>query len=97
MTDEIRAFKLKSGEEIIARCTNLNDSTTHYILSKVRQIIMQPIGPGQVGIGFMPWVATAQDEEIALKVECLACDPLHPPQNIEKEYLSQTTGIALAK
>lgn len=97
MTDNIKAFKLKSGEEIIARCDNHINVDDKYKLSKVRQIVIQPIGPGQMGLAFLPWIATAQDDEILLKANHLACDPFIPPENIEKEYLQQTTGIALVK
>lgn len=98
MSDTIKVLKLKSTEEIIGRyqLVNVMGSKTHK-MTKVRQLVMQPVGQGQVGIAMLPWLASNQDGEIVIRDDNLACEPIDVPDELEKTYLQQTTGIALAK
>lgn len=95
MNDVVRVLKLTTGEEVIGHFKV--QSGDMYELTKARQIVMQPVGPQQVGIGLLPWLASNQDGEIPIKKSQVVTMPITPPEELEKEYLQQTTGIALAK
>lgn len=98
MSDVVKVLKLVSGEEVIGRWElDPSVSPRRHKMSKVRQVVMQPVGPQQVGIALIPWLAADQDGEVRIREDNLLCDPILAPENLEKEYLQQTTGIALAK
>lgn len=95
MSKDVKVLKLTTGEEVIGRFKTLNGDL--YQLTKARQVIMQPVGPQQVGIGLLPWLASNQDGDVPIKKSQVIVEPISPPDELEKEYLQQTTGIALAK
>ena len=98
MSETIKVLKLKSTEEVVGRyelVTGFKDQA--HKLTKARQIVMQPMGQGQIGIAMLPWLASNQDGEVVIRDNHLACEPMDAPEQLEKEYLQQTTGIALAK
>ena len=108
MSQKIQSFKLTSGEEIIAKVVRVPgeasldlsvdvDLSVHYILADVRAIIMQPTGPGQMGIGMMPWMASVPDGEVKLHRDRIMGEPNGDlPKSLEDGYLQQTSGIQIA-
>ena len=90
----IQLFKLVSGEEIIAKVVSENETT--YLVSDVRTLVMQPTGPGQMGIALVPWVATMADQELPLKKTHVMVENKNVPKQLEDGYLQETTGIQLA-
>jgi len=105
----VLAFKLVGGEEIVAEVLEEKRSLaivdglgspteiTAYVLRRPHILRFQPIGPNQIGLAFVPW--TLSNPEIN-KLELPAKSVLltfEPSANVEKQYLEQTSGIALAK
>ena len=95
MSEPIRLFKLTSGDEIIGRQTDTDSE--FYTLKSVRLIIMQPTGPGQIGLGMIPWMGGAPDEEIRVSKKNIMGWPVGGvPKQLEDNYLQQTSGLQLA-
>jgi len=94
MSQKILAVKLRSGEEIIGRVENDGDNTL--TLSHVRAIQLVPTGPQQLGVMIVPYVASNEDGDITFHREAMACVPFEPKNpDVEKQYMQQTTSIAL--
>lgn len=84
----IRIFKLSTGEEIIARV--VSEETTEYLIEKPLQMAM-----GQRGLQFAPFMMMVDpDKKIGLKKDKIVADA-PPVKEIEGQYESITTGIAL--
>lgn len=110
MSSKILAFKLIGGEEIVAEVlsenrgsmlteTGLNESAEirSYTLRKPHILRFQPIGPGEVGLAFIPWTLSNPTLE---KVELPAKGVLvtySPSANVEEQYSQQTSPIVRAK
>lgn len=97
MSDDVKVLKLVTGDEIIGRYEVMPLDPKRHKMSKVRQVVMQPVGHQQVGIALIPWLASDQDGVVVIRDDRLVCDPIESSEELEKEYLQQTTGIALAK
>ena len=88
----VMVFKLISGEEILA---NLVDTSDNYItLSKPRvlQIMQGRDGPSAA---IVPWVITMPDAVITVYKNCIAAQ-CTASSDVERSYLSQTSGIDLS-
>lgn len=84
---DVVVIKLINGDEIMARFES-DDSTS----VKISRPLAITIGPQ--GLGMMPWIFLAKDEEFSLSkdqffVMCRAKD------DAAKQYMQGTTGIAL--
>jgi len=91
---EIALMKLVSGEEVIAKVTENTENTL--TIKNARVLIMQPTGPGQVGLVMVPWMATVPDDEIPLRKVDIMHRATNVPKELEDGYLQQTSGIQLA-
>lgn len=106
----VRSFKLVSGEEIVGdvvstksgnqilteSSTTYAGGVTSYSVKRPHVLQFQQMGPGQVGLAFVPWTLSnpAIDEiEIPTSAILVSFDPA--PQ-VERQYLEQTSGIAIA-
>jgi len=96
MADDIKVLKLVTGEEIIAHVGTPHGIDDDLGLTKIRSIVMQQTGPNQVGLALVPWIASDPDAVATLRQSALLADPITPKSELEKEYLQQTTGIAIA-
>lgn len=95
MSQQIRLLKLTSGEEIIGKLVKSEDN--HVILSSIRTLIMQPVGPGQVQIGMIPWMAGMQDGDVRIHRDRILGEPVSDvSKQLEDGYLQQTSGIQIA-
>lgn len=92
MGNEVIALKLSTGEEVIGR-VEYNDSQT-LNLSKVRIVIIQPMENQQVGVAFMPFMASNPDGVIPLTKTSIVGE-VRPTAVMEKAYLQQTSAIQL--
>ncbi|MAD24737.1 MAG: hypothetical protein CMO44_11260 [Verrucomicrobiales bacterium] len=82
------SFKLASGEEIVGRLEEENE--THYILHKPMVLIAQ-----QKGLGLAPFMfSVSPDGKFLLKASSVSC-VAKTEENISKQYTQTTTGIAL--
>jgi hypothetical protein len=105
---KVVCVRFNSGEEIIGRyedsfinTNQLDDKywvptgtiTLHQILS----VNVQQVGPKQLAIGFMPFaIAGSQDASMTFVLDNCAITVYPPSPEIEKDYLAQTSKIALA-
>lgn len=97
MSREIKLYKLVTGEEIIGGLQSYewekSDSVT---LSKVRVMLMQPMGQGQMSIAMIPWMVGAPDSDIVIYKRNIAGEPHGSlPTQLVNGYLSNTSGLDL--
>lgn len=95
---KIRTLKLVTGEEIIATEVTLDPNLvkgTDLVLEKVRTIQMMPTGPGQVGVGLVPFSPSCIDGKVTLRLSAIVAEIEHNKE-MEDAYLQQTSGIQLA-
>ena len=93
MSDVI-TLKLSSGEEIISRVVERDETTI--TLDRPNMIGLAPGPDGQVGIQLMPWVASNQDsKEVKVSLAHVVAE-IVPHDELEKGYLGKTSGIALS-
>jgi CxxC motif-containing protein len=82
------SLKLSSGEEIVARLDAESDTT--YTLIKPLMLTMS-----QQGIGLAPYMFTVRpDAKININAKNVICI-VKTEESMSKQYISNTTGIAL--
>jgi hypothetical protein len=67
-----------------------------YTVRRPHILQFQPMGNGQLGLAFVPWTLsnpTIERLEIPASAVIL---PFSPSANVEREYIQQTSGLALA-
>ena len=96
---EITVVKLVSGEEVIGK---LEEKTDDYIvLGNARSLMMQQGPDGQVGLGMVPFMpsadnpATDAESDIKIYSQFIMAKPMAIPSPLEEAYLRSTSKIAL--
>jgi len=85
---EVITLKLTSGEELVAKL--VDETTTHYTLSKP-----MVIGMGQQGPGLMPYLFTVSPDA-SVKLQKSTVTVTEPTDAaFAKQFLESTTGIKL--
>lgn len=92
MGTDVVALKVSTGEEILGR-VEYSDAQS-LSLSKVRVVMIQPMPDKQIGIQFMPFLASNPDATIPIYKNNIVSE-VRPSADIEKIYLQQTTTIQL--
>lgn len=94
MSVTVRAFKLKSGEEIIGRSISSEDPI---ILEKVRLYIITGADQvtGQLQVNVIPYSSIAPDGAAEIYKDNIAAEILQMPKEVEDGYLSSTSDIHL--
>lgn len=83
------SFKLSSGEEIVARLEKEDDKS--YTLKKPMVLVAQ-----QQGLGLAPFMFSVNpDGKFVLQASSVSC-VAKTQDEIAKQYMSQTSGIAMA-
>ena len=95
MSQEIVAFKLTNGMEVVGRRVVSEDDSV-IVMEKVRAVQMVQTGPNQVGLSLQPFMVSDIEGEISFKVQHIMTGIITPSDEVEKPYLEQTTSIALA-
>lgn len=96
----VLAFKMISGQEIVAEATpgftTLNSkSPSYYLLTKAHVLQIQGDGRGGVGLVLIPWFLSSPDaRNVEVQLTHIVAIVTPDPQ-VEKQYLSQTSGISL--
>ncbi len=85
-------LKLINGDEIIGR--EVSNSTDEIVLTKVFVLRLHQGPDGSVGVGMMPWMIS-EDGEIEFDRRNILAGPFNPPHDMERGYLSQSSGIKL--
>ena len=93
MAIEVKVLKMISGEEVIARTKSEN---TLVILDKPLLLTQMPdpSQPGRMAFGLVPWIISAAAEDTVVSVDHIIAQLPAKPE-IEKMYLSQTSGLSL--
>lgn len=88
VSGEVITLKLTSGEEIVAKL--VEETTTHYKLSRP-----MVIGMGQQGPGLMPYLFTVNPEKEVKLLKTTVTVAESTDETFAKQFLQSTTGIAL--
>ena len=91
---EVRVFKISTGEELISRIKE--DNGDSYVLEQPRVVAIAPQANGQVSVTLIPLFASNQDGDATLHKAHIVGEPDRINDELEKGYVEQTTGIALA-
>ena len=95
MGEEIKVFKINTGEEIITRVTDEDDVS--YTLDRPRVVAIAPNPQtGQMSVTLIPLFAVDQDGQATIYKSAVVGQPHAINEELEKGYIHQTTGIALA-
>jgi hypothetical protein len=109
MSSIIRSFKLVSGEEVVAEVLDAETKVfltekqhfgregLEYKLRRPHVLQFQPIGPGKMGLAFVPWVLSNPEvEEVTIFARNVIGVPVEPSEMVQRQFLQQTSGLALA-
>lgn len=96
---KIIALKLTSAEEIIGTVESENDEK--YVLGKVRTLVMQQGPEGQIGLGILPYMPSANnvsdgtESDIEVYKTFVMSKPISTSKSLEDAYLKETSEIIL--
>ncbi len=94
MSQEIVAFKLNNGMEVIGyRVMDEDDSIV--VLEKARVVQMVQTGQNAVGMSLQPFMVSDIDGKIPFVRSQMATRIIVPSAEVQKPYIEQTTTIAL--
>ena len=90
---EVKSFKLVTGEEIVARV--IDETKSEFTIDSPQVLQFQRVSQNQMGLAFVPWALSNPEisELILPRSSTVAVYP--PAADVEKQYLSQTSKIAL--
>jgi hypothetical protein len=92
--NDIVTIKLSSGEEIVGK---LVEKTIESIsLAKPVQIIMQPVGPKQMGLAFHPVLGSVGEVTMQFSLTNLAIRPVKTGDDVMRNYIQATSGLVTA-
>ena len=94
MSQKIIALKLTSGEEIIARLEEHDEETLTLDRPMTLGIGASPEDPRRPVIQMMPWLVSNQDGNCKVNRSHVVAQII-PHAELEKGYLTQTSGIQL--
>lgn len=89
---DIVSFKLTSGEEVVGKI--IERTIDSVFIAKPVQIVMQQLGPKQVGLAFMPVLGSVSDVmSLRFPFNGMAIRPTRTGDDVIRNYLQATTGI----
>jgi len=102
---DVKAFRIVSGEEVVAVVTDYHNTTneSYYTLKKPRALMLQQGSDGTVGVAMLPFMASANnpdfdsESDVILYKKDIVAEVVDIPSALEAAYLQQTSGIALVK
>jgi hypothetical protein len=99
---KVISLKLTSGEEVVAELRQTvqvlagQGPVISYRVKRPHILQFQQMGPGQLGLAFIPWTLSNPDiDEIDIPASHVI-SAFEPALKVEKQYLQQTSGISLA-
>lgn len=96
MANEIKAFKMVTGEELVAEVVSRALQGGAITVRRPHIIQLQQASPGQYGLVFIPWALSNPDiDKAEIQLSSIVVE-FEPGERIQREYLSQTSGIKLA-
>ncbi len=96
---QIVALKLVTGEEIIGGIVSQDHEK--YILSKVRSLIMQQSPTGEIGLGMLPFmpsannISDATESDVVVYERFVMAHPIGVAKALEDSYIKETSEIIL--
>jgi hypothetical protein len=107
---QITTFKMVTGEEVIAEVVEsrsgshvltedsptFKSAVTTYILKRPHTLQFQQLGRGQVGLALVPWTLSNPDIRSLELPATAVLLTFAPSEEVEKQYLQQTSGISLS-
>jgi hypothetical protein len=95
---DVKAFKMTTGEEVLAEVLNttiVNDKVVTYNVRRPHILQFQPVGPGQMGLALVPWtLSNPSIERMEMPAQAVLLT-YEPSKKVSDQYLSQTSGISL--
>ena len=92
MSYEVKVLKLSTGEEVLAKVEEVRGDFTKLSLKDARTLAY-----GQDGRpGMIPLMQLAPDRPVIINVSAIIGEVFPVDPEMEKKYLSDTSGIALA-
>lgn len=98
---DVMSFKMVSGEEVVAELVSTVTLTPDgpprsYTVRRPHILQFQPVGPGQLGLAFVPWtLSNPAIERLEIPASAVLLT-FEPADKVERQYLEQTSGISLA-
>jgi hypothetical protein len=89
--NDVVTIKLSSGEEIVGKLTEKTIDSV--FLAKPVQIIMQPIGPKQMGLAFHPVLGSVGEVTMQFPLTNLSIRPVKTGDDVARNYIQATTGL----
>jgi hypothetical protein len=87
---DIVTFRISSGEEIVGKMA----SDTNISINKPVLLVSQMVGPNQAQLGFMPFLAAAEDEvTITFEPHGVITQPTPAKKDVRDGYISATSSI----
>lgn len=94
MSNNVRAFKLLSGQEIIGICTEVGVDTVK--LKKIREIAPSRQQNGEWTLSLAAYLFSDIDGEFELRISNTAGEIIGVPSELEREYRNVVSSIQLA-
>lgn len=94
MSNNIKVVKLTNGDEVMGNV--VWETSEKVTFERPRQVAMVQTGPNSMGVTLIPWLAAAMDSKVVLHTDAFVCDLFDAPDELEKQYIQQTSGIAIA-
>jgi len=98
----IKAFKLVTGEEVVAKISKYDPDTGEYTLDKPRTLMMVPAAEkGQMHLSLIPWMVSAQDAETGVEIDSVLHESqivgqvVRVPNQLERGYMKNVSTIQL--
>jgi hypothetical protein len=98
---DVMSFKMVSGEEVVAELVSTktfasDTDPVSYTVRRPHILQFQPVGPGQLGLAFVPWtLSNPAIERLEIPASAVLLT-FQPADKVERQYLEQTSGISLA-
>jgi len=89
------AMKLVSGEEVIGRYIEQRTTDHMLTITHARTMGLQQDHQGRYGVGMMDYILANKDCDISISKDKIIT-MYEPAAEVEKAYLSQTSGLQLA-
>ena len=94
--NDIVTFRIISGEEIVGKLVSHNLETGVTKINKPVIIAMQMVNAQQASLGFMPFLAAADDNfTVVFPAHSFVTDVIKAREDVAKGYINATSSIAV--
>ena len=103
---KIIVVKLTTGDEVIGKLVENKDvdymNEEFIVLETARTLVMQQAEGGQIGLGMMPFMPSADnpstdsESDVKIYTKFIVAEPMEVPKALEDAYVRTTSKIQLA-